>query len=423
MAFLTLFALLSAAALGGWLFLRSTSEPGPDPAKARLEVQRAYDKRWPGRVNVDGCSYYRDPEGSIFDWYDCRISIRCKPLIRFSVPRASDGGRSNYDVLLPEGTSRRQLFGCRGESVRNDGNRRLRDGSWFGKVVRANVARRTLTFAPACRLSLSGRWVPTATRGPRTVVLAPHAELTIYYRPNGDAAAGHSQTADWKLLADVAEFGRLPSHPPGWFITLRNRAAVSIDEDSGISSSGTADRRRLACVWSRATRAFVNARPDPPLLVPWNRVGDMALGEPRASVERAYGSAGHRFHVLSQGNGIVQGYYGLHGSRLFVTYEDDRVNELDFTTPYYETKSGFGVGSAIPLGPCHTTPSNRCEHRWHGFVWNAWVRDKPCSCWVKVGVGARSLPATTASFRKPWFFIYTRRGHVRRFHFALKFVD
>jgi len=42
---------------------------------------------------------------------------------------------------------------------------------------------------------------------------------------------------------------------------------------------------------------------------------------------------------------------------------------------------------------------------------------------VKVGLGARSLPATTTNFLKPWFFIYTNRGRVTRFYFALTFVD
>jgi hypothetical protein len=44
-------------------------------------------------------------------------------------------------------------------------------------------------------------------------------------------------------------------------------------------------------------------------------------------------------------------------------------------------------------------------------------------CWVKVGRGARSLPATGDNFLKPWFFIYVDHGRVSRFYFALKFVD
>jgi hypothetical protein len=162
---------------------------------------------------------------------------------------------------------------------------------------------------------------------------------------------------------------------------------------------------------------------DPPLLVPWSRIGDIALGESKARVEREYGSEGDRYHVLDRGSGIIWGYYRLHGSRVFVAFQDSRVIELDFTTRYYRTKSGFGVGSRIPLGPCHRTAIYPCEHRWRGFVWNRRLREDPCRCWVKVGLGARTLPVTGANFLKPWFIIYMSRDRVSRFYFALKYVD
>ena len=140
-------------------------------------------------------------------------------------------------------------------------------------------------------------------------------------------------------------------------------------------------------------------------------------------MQQEYGSAGHSFHVLQRYGANVQGYYRLHGTKVLVTFYGQRVGELGFETPYYRTKGGFGVGSKIPLGPCHRAATARCEHRWHGFVYNAWSKGSPCHCWVKVGVGARSLRATAANFEKPWFFINTRRGVVTRFYFALKFVD
>jgi hypothetical protein len=117
------------------------------------------------------------------------------------------------------------------------------------------------------------------------------------------------------------------------------------------------------------------------------------------------------------------GYYRLHGSKVYVTFQGGRVNDIEFKTPYYRTKSGFGVGSRIPLGPCRRAAKNPCEHRWHGFLWNVWVRERPCECWTKVGLGPRSLPATGTNFLKPWFFIYTRRGRVRSFYFSRRFVD
>ena len=106
------------------------------------------------------------------------------------------------------------------------------------------------------------------------------------------------------------------------------------------------------------------------------------------------------------------GGYIEHGGRVQVGFDHGRVTSLRFSTPYYRTKSGFGVGSKSPPG-----------HRWHGFVWNAWRREKPCSCWVKVGLGRRSLPATTENFLKPWFFIDVRHGRVASFYWDLKFVD
>ena len=149
---------------------------------------------------------------------------------------------------------------------------------------------------------------------------------------------------------------------------------------------------------------------DPPVLVPWRRIGSIALGAPRAGVIERYGdqpALGYRLH-----RGVVQ-----------VAFRRGRVDSIWFSTRFYRTTSGLGVGSRIPLGPCHRTRTGRCEHRWHGFVWNAWAREKPCRCWVKVGRGSRSLPATAANFLKPWTFIDVRRGRVSSFYFAARFVD
>ena len=162
-------------------------------------------------------------------------------------------------------------------------------------------------------------------------------------------------------------------------------------------------------------------RSDPSLLVPWNRVGDIALGAAKVRIEGEYGRAQH--------DGLGNLFYRLHGNKTFITYGDrfygdaGRIRSIDFTTPYYRTKSGFGVGSRIPLGPCHPTKTSRCEHRWHGFVWNEWVREKPCNCWTKVGLGAQSLPVSFKNFLKPWFFINVRHGRVSGFYFASRFVD
>ena len=178
------------------------------------------------------------------------------------------------------------------------------------------------------------------------------------------------------------------------------------------------------CGSTHAAASRVRGAGDPRILVPWSRIGDIALGDSRARVEQEYGSVGHGYHVLQRyGKDTVQGYYRLHGSEVVVTFYGDRVGELEFETPYYRTKDGFGVGSTIPLGTCHKTATNPCEHRWHGFLYNLRLREDPCNCWVKIGRGARSLPATVDNFYKPWFIIYLKHGRVAGFYFALKYVD
>lgn len=144
------------------------------------------------------------------------------------------------------------LAGCGGHS------RKLGDGQWYGKVVSVDVARRRLKFAPTCNLA-AGRWVAVSNRVAMTIPLARHPDLTIYFRPNGSASAGHAQSVGLHRLADVVAHGRLPDFPPGWFVTTRGGAAASIAEDSGLRSSGSADKRTFACVWSKQAEAFVSS--------------------------------------------------------------------------------------------------------------------------------------------------------------------
>jgi hypothetical protein len=160
---------------------------------------------------------------------------------------------------------------------------------------------------------------------------------------------------------------------------------------------------------------------DPPLLVPWRRTGDIWLGESKARVEAEYG----RVHHDAVGNL----FYRLHGSKVLITYGDrfygdaGRIRSIDLMTPYYRTRTGFGVGSKIPLGACHRTATNPCEHRWRGFVYSPYLRESRCRCWVKVGVGPRSLPVTGRNFTKPWFFIYVNHGRVSEFYFSAHYID
>jgi hypothetical protein len=138
------------------------------------------------------------------------------------------------------------LAGCGGHS------RRLGDGQWYGRLVSVDVTHRRLTVDPACNLNESGSWTAVKERAQFVVALASHPELQIYVRPGGDAAAGHGQKTELTQFADTAAHD-----PAGWFVALRDGAAVSVEEDSGIRSSGKADKRTFACVWSTRTQAFV----------------------------------------------------------------------------------------------------------------------------------------------------------------------
>lgn len=199
------------------------------------------------------------------------------------------------------------------------------------------------------------------------------------------------------------------------------RSAVSCLYPNDGRSEACFPRRRpwqrgdlAACSFGPGSRMFtrwvITQGSDPPVFVPWSRIGDIALGGVEEEVVAEYGSE-------------PRDGYRLHGSRVVVGFDRGRVSDIRFSTPYYRAKNGFGVGSRIPLGPCHRTMGHACLHLWHGFMWNLPLREQPCQCWVKVGRGPRSLPATGDNFLKPWFFIDVDRGRIGSFYFALKFVD
>jgi hypothetical protein len=147
-------------------------------------------------------------------------------------------------------------------------------------------------------------------------------------------------------------------------------------------------------------------RTDPPVLVPWRQVGDLALGESKSRVLEEYGS----YHVVQAYDDTVEAYYRLHRSKVYVTFYGDRVSALGFRTPYYRTSNGFGVGSTV--------------HRLQGFLYNPRLREDPCGCWVKIGNGAESLAVGGDNFLKPWYFVYVdRRGRVTGFYWDRRFVD
>jgi hypothetical protein len=89
--------------------------------------------------------------------------------------------------------------------------------------------------------------------GQVVVPITKGADLEIYFRPSGSVEAGHIQRANLALLKHVAEHGRLPDFPPGWFVTVERGVAVSVDEDSGLRESSK------GCISAGTTHVFVSA--------------------------------------------------------------------------------------------------------------------------------------------------------------------
>jgi hypothetical protein len=164
---------------------------------------------------------------------------------------------------------------------------------------------------------------------------------------------------------------------------------------------------------SRPTSTVTRSKHQSHLLAPWTRIGDITLGETLKQLHAAYGP--ERWYG-----------YRLHGGTVDVEANmppPNHVNWIYFTTRYYKTKDGFGIGSKIPLGACVKTWTHTCGHRWHGFVWNEVYKDQVCGCWAKVGTGATSLRPSVSTFGKPWVILYVRHGRVSAILLSSKYVD
>jgi hypothetical protein len=199
---------------------------------------------------------------------------------------------------------------------------------------------------------------------------------------------------------------------------VSRRAAAALPASALLVLFAVAGSRAPATNAATSHSLTTRQRSDPPLLLPWSRAGDISLGEPQARVEREYGSPGHGYHIQARGSNVLQGYYVLHGTEVAVEFSGGRVERIDFSTRYYRTRRGFGVGSRIRFGPCVRTFTHRCGHRWDGFVCNEFNHDGPCGCWPKVGRSKRSLPPGPG----PWTLIWVRHGRVAGFTFSTTFV-
>jgi prepilin-type processing-associated H-X9-DG protein len=123
---------------------------------------------------------------------------------------------------------------------------------------------------------------------------------------------------------------------------------------------------------------------DTPAIAIHKSIGDVRLGMARSAVQTAYGSGRtvrlrHYFPVGTKYHGKVlyRTTYSLHGGKLIVSYVDGRVKMIETTSRYYRTRSGVGVGTHIPRGPCHPDGYGGCRYRWRGFEYDecggAWL--------------------------------------------------
>jgi hypothetical protein len=85
--------------------------------------------------------------------------------------------------------------------------------------------------------------------------------------------------------------------------------------------------------------------------------------------------------------------YRLHGGILRVKYVHDRAKVIETTSRYYRTPRGIGVGTRIPLGPCHRSRFGSCEYRWRSLQGEALLEAERT---VRVPLGQGAAPVGDA---------------------------
>jgi hypothetical protein len=130
---------------------------------------------------------------------------------------------------------------------------------------------------------------------------------------------------------------------------------------------------------------------DPPRIIPWRIIGNVAIGMSRTRVEYVYG------HGTPDPIFVGGEIFRVPGGLLKVAYDShDLVNRIETTSPRYHTRDGIGVGMRIPLGPCRRVKS-RCEYRWRGFTYSG---KEPCCGWF-LAIG-----------KKTYVWLATHRGRI-----------
>jgi hypothetical protein len=119
---------------------------------------------------------------------------------------------------------------------------------------------------------------------------------------------------------------------------------------------------------------------DPPRIVPWKAIGNVALGMTSTRIHYEYGSARPRLINAGSASVLSDAAYRVPNGWLWVVYSrGGLVSQVGTTSPRYRTPKGIGVGFPIPLGRCHRVAGG-CEYRWQGFRYSA----EPCCGWIRV---------------------------------------
>jgi hypothetical protein len=132
---------------------------------------------------------------------------------------------------------------------------------------------------------------------------------------------------------------------------------------------------------------------------PWRAVGGIGIGTSvtRVEYERGVGT-GPRQINMGSASVLADTVYRHGGGLLWVSYSNGRVSAVGTTSPGLRTPNGLGVGSRIPLGPCHRIAGG-CRYWWQGFRYST----EPCCGWYRTfREGARTV--------RVWLF--TVRGRV-----------
>jgi hypothetical protein len=130
---------------------------------------------------------------------------------------------------------------------------------------------------------------------------------------------------------------------------------------------------------SSSPSAATQRAADPPRIVPWHLIGNVALGMSRARVERLYGRGAVATPLRDapaweyRGRGPVRVEYDLDGD----------VAAVETTSPAYASRSGIHVGLTLPPRLCHLV-NYRCKHAWRGFTYESDYRT-----WERVSKAGR----------------------------------